>query len=81
MHGVLVWWGNFCWNRLSRMKPVSGQEAELSATVKPIAGLVGYSWFNSLACHWFNSPNCPPGSADHSRPLASAEIAEVPPPY
>jgi hypothetical protein len=23
-----------------------------------------------------SSPNCPPGSADHSRPLASAEIAD-----
>jgi hypothetical protein len=60
------------------MKPVSGQEAELSDRGKLIAGLVTYSWFNSLACHWFNSPNCPPGSADHRWPLASAEIAEVP---
>jgi hypothetical protein len=54
---------------------VSRQKEELSAKGKPIAGLVALSWFNSLACHWFNSPNCPPGSADQVRPLALAEIA------
>jgi hypothetical protein len=37
------------WKRLSRLKPVSGQEEELSAKGNPIAGLVTYSWFSSLA--------------------------------
>jgi hypothetical protein len=45
-HGVLVWWGNFGWNRLSRMKPVPGQEAELSGKVEILnSQLQGWSHF------------------------------------
>jgi hypothetical protein len=43
--------GTYGWKRLSRLKSVSGQEEELSAKGKLIAGLVAYFWFNSLACH------------------------------
>jgi hypothetical protein len=49
-HGEKVWWGSFWLEKAISMKPVSGQEEELSATGKPISGLVTYFWLNSLAC-------------------------------
>ena len=45
-HGVLSGGGTYGWNRLSRMKPVSGQKLELSAKVKILnSQLQGWSAF------------------------------------